>query len=165
MFEIHMDSLYELAFVLGAAEARAEEIYTAALEECLSEETTTCNVSLRLRARDAIIRTAVRITGLSGSVPESARFKEKDPPSPADDVRAAISGLGDFDRFAFAMTILEGIPDEECTEVLRCSRSSLARARVRALQTIAITAGVPNGRPASIGNCRSDLKLAFVTAR
>jgi hypothetical protein len=140
-FDIYMDSLYELAFALGAGEARAEEIYTAALEECLRDETTTGNVDLRLRARDAIIQTAVRIIVPSLSVPDNARFRNMDLPSPADRVRAAISGLRDFDRFVFVMTILEGIPDERCTEVLRRSHFSVAQARARALQAIALAAG------------------------
>jgi hypothetical protein len=70
-------------------------------------------------------------------------------------VGLAILSLGNFDRFVFAMTSLEGIPDDECAEVLLGSRSGFAQARVRAVQVIAIAAGVPE-RQASFDHCRSD---------
>jgi hypothetical protein len=58
---------------------------------------------------------------------------------------SALLALPVFDRFVVVMTVLERYSDQESSLLLDCSRSSVAAARVRALQAMGQSADLHRG--------------------
>jgi hypothetical protein len=55
----------------------------------------------------------------------------------ADAAIASILGLEDFERFVFAMSVLERYPDQDCSVLLACSRRDVRETRIQALLHVA----------------------------
>jgi hypothetical protein len=136
VFDEEMHSLYLLAFLLSGDDDLAEQCFVGGLEECIKR----IDLSMaepHSRARRAIVKRAVQtvkpVPGkLTGSFSISTWLATSSIGNPFEDILS----LGTFERFVFVMTVLEGHSDEECQNVLRCSRQEVVMARKAALQLL-----------------------------
>jgi hypothetical protein len=137
IFDEQMNSLYLLAFLLTANEAKAEQCFLGGFEHCTRESRVTTTVPL-YRARRAIVGCAIEMIRPAPEQ-ELSRNLVINPSatSGTSDPFAAIVTLGEFERFVFVMSILEGQPDEDCRSLLRCSRQQFVTARKLALRLLA----------------------------
>jgi DNA-directed RNA polymerase specialized sigma24 family protein len=132
IFRQETDSLYSLALLLAADEAKAESIFAGALEDCM-KGFAVFKAWARSRARRAIVKRAIAGSSLTAGVPAAV-------PGVKGVMRGAMRAvlqLAAFDRFAFVMTVLESYSDRESALLLDSSSQDVAAARSRALQSIA----------------------------
>ena len=133
IFSEEMDSLYFLAYLLTADQEMAERCFGSGLEECVDRFSVLLG-SARSWARTAIVKCSI---GIIRPAPlEDAQF--------VDANRPAIVGVGSpfgtilslpaFERFVFVMSILEGRADEDCVNLLSCSRQDFMTARKNSLK-------------------------------
>jgi hypothetical protein len=135
IFTEEMHSLYLLAFLLTADKDKAERCFIGGLGECVEGIGAFMEWS-RLPARHAIIAQAIQMIK---PAPEdthdwsliSAKWAAA---SPKDGLFEAILSFCAFERFVFALSILEGQSDEDCLTLLRCSRREFVMARQLALR-------------------------------
>jgi hypothetical protein len=134
-FNEEMHSLYLLAFLLTADHDKAEQCLVSAIGECVE------GIGLfmdwaRSWARSAVLKRAIQMIT---PAPEHADYVslisvERSATSAETNPFAAILLLDAFERFVFVMSILEEQSDEECANLLRCSRRDVMMARVLALK-------------------------------
>jgi len=81
---------------------------------------------------------------------------------------AAVLGLEPFERFVYAMTVLERYSDQECSFLLGCARRDVLAARSRALQQIGSVIELQRQQPLANPKkpifdkrCGSALELVF----
>jgi hypothetical protein len=138
MFAEEMHSLHLLAFLLTADQDKAEKCFVSGLGECV-ERIGVFAERARSGARRVIVQHAIRIMrpvagqGVHGYFVGARRAATSDASNPF----AAIVSLGDFERFVFIMSVLEGQPDEDCESLLGCSRKELVIARELSLRLFA----------------------------
>ena len=135
IFNEEMHSLYLLAFLLTADHDKAEECLVSAMEECM-EEVGVFTDWARSWTRGAVLKRAIQMVM---PLPEHADSVSLISPERSDTPAennpfAAILLLDPFERFVFVISILEGQSDEECANLLRCSRRDVTIARVLALK-------------------------------
>jgi hypothetical protein len=143
LFTEDMAGLYQLSFVLAANHEKAEQCFVAGLTDCMNSKSVFKQWA-RSWAKRTIVKNAVRILAprpnqangaFAGIHPESDGTHQR-----TQDQHPAIANvlaLGDFDRFVFAMSVLERYTEKECSVLLRCSRHDVREARMRAPQQIA----------------------------
>jgi hypothetical protein len=133
-FTQEIDSLYLLSLLLTADHEKAEQCLIGAMGECVEELDISWDRA-RSGARQAVLKYAIR---MMMPVPEPADSFSlpsfKGPVPSTDNGLAAILKLGEFERFVFVMSILEGRSQQECALLLRCSRQDVMAARVLALK-------------------------------
>lgn len=136
IFQSDMNHLYLLAFLLTADRSTAELCFVQGLEDA-RDGSPVFKEWANSWARRLLVVNAIRMLRPR---PESAPMTEASrhavdaanvPPA-----IAAVLALNPFERFAFAMSVLEGYSDRECSLLLECSVSDLVAARTRALQQI-----------------------------
>jgi len=142
LFADDMASLYLLAFLLTASHEKAEQCFVSGIEDC-AQGSSVFQQWARSWARRVIIQNAVR------TITPRPRFEDRSiyefPSAVARDVRkpdqdvawAGVLALGDFERFVFVVSVLEGYRDRECATLLGCTVLEVGHARTRALQQIA----------------------------
>jgi hypothetical protein len=134
-FNEEMHSLYLLAFLLTADHDKAEQCLVSAMGECM-EGIGVFKDWARSWARGAVLKQAIQMIkptpqhADSVSLMSLARLGKR----AEDDPFAAILLMDAFDRFVFVMSILEEQSDEECANLLRCSRHDVTIARLLALK-------------------------------
>jgi hypothetical protein len=147
IFAEDMESLYLMAFLLTADIDKAEQCFVSGLGECIDRVGVPIE-RVRSWARRAVVMHAIRITmpvpegiadELFGSAKRAAIGITRNP-------FAAILSLGAFERSVFVMSVLEGQSDEDCQELLKCSRLEVVTARELAFRFIA-TSGPRSERP------------------
>ena len=137
-FHDHINYLYTLSLLLTADHDKAEQCFVAGLEDCL-EGRPALREWAHSWARRAIIRNAIRVVSPTrneiqpAAQPTEGELPETEAGTPA----AAITRLQPFERFVYVMSLLEGYSDRECSVLLGCTISKIARARSRALQQVA----------------------------
>lgn len=137
IFAEQTDSLYLLALLLTGDHARAQECFVAALHDCLRAKTVFGDWA-QSWARRTVVRKAIeaidprRTRGNPQRIPTGSLAKEE-----VSTAFTAILALENFDRFAFVMTVLEKLSDQDCKVLLECSRQDLVDARVRAMRSVA----------------------------
>lgn len=127
-----MNTLYSLALLLTGNHGTAEQVFLAAFNECLEGADVFAGWE-RSWSRRAIVKQAIRFV--------RPRHDDSDvatDPSAAKAVPARLLELRPFDRFVFAMTVLERYTLREAAVFLNCMPSDVEKARVRVLQAIAI---------------------------
>jgi DNA-directed RNA polymerase specialized sigma24 family protein len=144
VFDKHMNSLYQLAFLLTADQKKAEQCFVSGLEDAV-EGSPVFKEWAHSWARRAVILNAVRVLnprpvdrngrGRSGSDSVDNNGKALLDGQQAE--IAAILQLKPFERFAYLITVLEQYSDQECSVLLGCTRRDVLAARVRALQRLA----------------------------
>ena len=144
LFTEDMTRLYLLSFVLTASHAKAEQCFVAGLEDCVNGNPPFKDWA-RSWAERTIFKNAIRImaphpTHASGTFAQVHPEEDGRHHWPVCDQPAAIASvlaLGDFDRFVFVMSVLEGYTEKECSVLLVCSQQDVHEARMRAPQQIA----------------------------
>jgi hypothetical protein len=133
IFERDMHTLYSLALLLTADRIAAENCFVAALEECLHG----ANVFPGWEgswSRRTLVKQAIRMVKPrpqdSDVAPDLARL--------TPDVPAHLMELRPFDRFVFAMTVLERFNLRECASLLGCVPSDVEKARLRVLKSLGL---------------------------
>jgi hypothetical protein len=130
IFAEEMESLYLLAFLLTADSDKAEQCFVSGLGECV-DRIGVFMERARSWARRTVVKHAIRMIrpipegkegGFFVSAKQAATTTTRTP-------FAAIVSLPAFERFAFVMSVLEGEPDEECQDLLGCSRLEIVMAR------------------------------------
>lgn len=134
IFNDEMHSLYLLAFLLTADKDKAEECYLGGLRECV-ERIGVWVGRPRFWARRAVVSHAVRmirpIPGKDASWLSIADLPAYSTPNSPFEVIVRLSA---FERFVFVMSILEGQPDEDCQNLLGCSRQAVVTGRKAAMR-------------------------------
>ena len=130
IFAEEMDSLYWLAFLLTTDNNMAEQCFAGGLGECVHQIPVSTERS-RSWARRAIVEDAIRIIR---PVPEKSSnrcFVDARSPTTVGTRNpfAFIVSLRAFERFVFVMSVLECQSDEDCQNLLRCTRQELGMAR------------------------------------
>ena len=138
IFAEEMESLYWLAFLLTGDNNKAEQCFVGGLGECI-DQTHVSTERARSWARRAIVEDAVRTTR---PVPEESvnrgRVDAKSPTAVgSSNPFAFIVSLRAFERFVFVLSVLEGLSDEDCQSLLRCTRQELVMARKAAFRHFA----------------------------
>lgn len=140
IFEHDMNTLHSLALLLTADRIAAEQCFLAAFEECLHGADVFPGWE-RSWSRRSIVKQAIRTVKPrpedSDVAHDGARF--------AADVPTHLMELRPFDRFVFAMTVLERFNLRECASLLGCVPSDVEKARLRVLQSL----GLPDGTAAA----------------
>ena len=134
-FNEEMHSLYLLSFLLTADHDKAEECLVSAIGECVEGIGVLVDWA-RSWTRGAVLKHAIQMIM---PVPERTDcvsvISLKRSATPAENNPfATILLLDAFERFVFVMSILEGQSDEECANLLRCSRRDVMIAREVALR-------------------------------
>jgi DNA-directed RNA polymerase specialized sigma24 family protein len=135
IFEQDMHTLYSLAVLLTADHKAAEQCFLVAFDDCLNGADVFPGWT-RSWSRRAIVKQAIRIV--------KPRPDDSDSPfvtSPVDtqDVPDRLMQMRPFDRFVFAMTMLERYTVREAAAFLNCVPSDVEKARVRVLRHIGTT--------------------------
>jgi len=134
VFAEQTNELYVLALLLTGNHESAQQCFVGALEDCF-KATAVFKDWAGHWARRAIVHRAMSMVKPSRRASqESASIVEL--PISADRPLAAILSLGDFDRFAFVLSVLEHYPDQECKTLLDCTRGDVVEARTHALKQI-----------------------------
>ena len=143
LFRQEMKGLYLLAFLLTANPETAEQCFISSLEECM-EGTAVNDEWAHSWAKRVVIKNAIRLVAphvhhSRGKLLSPFRQKERAPLERSPDRRTLINvlALGDFERFAFVMTVLEQLSDRDSALLMKCRPDELRAARVRALQDVA----------------------------
>jgi DNA-directed RNA polymerase specialized sigma24 family protein len=134
IFEENMSGLYLLSFLLTGDQSTAEKCFVSGLED--SGKSSPVFVAwAESWARRMIIENAIRtLRPRDRETPSSTSQSEVSPAATERAMISAVLALPVFDRFVFVMTVLERYSDQECSLLLDSSRTSVAAARVRALQ-------------------------------
>ena len=133
IFEQEMNTLYSLALLLTADHVTAERVFLAAFHECL-EGADVFPGWEHSWSRRAIVKQAIRVV--------RPRHDDSDVASDAiagKAIPARLLELRPFDRFVFAMTLLERFTVRETAVLLNCMPSDVEKARVRVLQSLGPT--------------------------
>jgi DNA-directed RNA polymerase specialized sigma24 family protein len=143
VFDEHMNSLYQLAFLLTADQKKAEQCFVSGLEDAV-EGSPVFRQWAHSWARRAVIQNAVRVLGprpgdgnsRGRSGYDSVDNNDNSPSTQPAEI-ASVLGLELFQRFVYVMTVLERYSDEECSVLLGCARRDVLSARTHALQKVA----------------------------
>jgi len=127
VFERDMNTLYSLALLLTADHVKAQQVFLAAFNECM-EGADVFPGWERSWSRRLIVKQAIRLI--------RPRHDDSDVAFLANDVPARLLELRPFDRFVFAMTVLERYTIRETAVFLNCMPSDVEKARVRVLQSL-----------------------------
>ncbi len=132
IFQVDMNRLYLLSFLLTGDRSLAEKCFVRGLEDA-GKGNPVFKEWARSWARRTIIQKAIEIVQpRPGEV--TARGPSGTGPEPPE--LAGVRDLPAFERFVFVMSVLERNSDQECSLLLDCSRTAVAAARTRALQQI-----------------------------
>ena len=162
IFREDMNRLYLLSFLLTGDQVMAEKCFVRGLEDA-GKGNPVFREWARSWARRTIIQKAIEMVQpkpANGSTGMSREFghAEGEPPE-----IAAIVGLPAFERFAFVMSVLERISDQECSLLLDCSRNEVNAARIVALQRIGRSAEL-RGNGAKTGSEKHVLRAGTTSA-
>jgi hypothetical protein len=133
-FNEEMRSLYLLSFLLTADHDTAEHCLIAAMGE--SGEGTNAFMDWPSSIRRAVLKQAIAIVMPAPEHADIVSFISLKVPVTSGENKPfdAIPSLDAFERFVFVMSILEGLSDEDCAILLRCSRRDVMIARLLALK-------------------------------
>jgi len=137
IFQVDMQSLYLLAFLLTASHEHAEQCFFAGMEEALNERMVFKEWG-RSWSRRILIKNAIRLIAARSaqSHEQPDRSVRADDRSAACTRIRAVTQLASFERIVFVMSVLEGYSEWECASLLDCSARDVHGARIRALQQL-----------------------------
>jgi DNA-directed RNA polymerase specialized sigma24 family protein len=148
IFQHEMKPFYLLAFMLTANHAKAEQCYVAGIADAIDG-----NPVFREWAhswsRRLIIKNAIRVLAPVSSHTEPDRDLWYGDGSAAGLTIDAITRLAPLERCVFVMSVLEQYSDVECAALLSCTRQDIARARMRAFQSLATEQAAPQSLSAA----------------
>ena len=135
-FNEEMYSLYLLSFLLTADHDKAEQCLVSAMGECLDGIGVFMEWA-RSWTRGAVLKYAIQMIKPVPEHQDCVSFislKRSGVPA-ENNPFAAILLLDAFERFVFVLSILEGMSEDECANLLGCSGRDIMLARVLALQS------------------------------
>jgi hypothetical protein len=133
-----MHSRYLLSLLLTADLDKAEQCFISGMGEC-EEEIEVFMAWAQARARRMILKHAIWMIMPTPEHADDTSFTplKKGAVSGETKLFDAILGLNAFERFVFVMSVLEKLPDDDCSTLLRCSRRDLVIARALAVEYLA----------------------------
>lgn len=138
IFAQQLNSLYKLAFLLTTNHSLAEQCTIASLDEALTVNGIS-KASAESWSKRAVIKNAIRIvrrecfkTDVTLQRPEISNDGFTGWPF------NAIISLQPLERFVFVLSVLEKIPDCECSQLFGCAATEIVPARIRALESLSI---------------------------
>jgi hypothetical protein len=138
IFRQHLNHLYLSALVLAADEVVAEKCLLAAFDLCTKGGPVFRELALSWSRRN-IIKSAIRLISpapYDGSqchwIGDCGHLEVDQ-----DESLKCVQELPPFERFVFAISVLERYSDRECALLLGCSYADILPARIRAFQQIA----------------------------
>lgn len=136
-FNDRMDRFYTLAFLLTTDHQTAEQVFLAALEDCL-QGMPVFKEWVPSWSKRAVIKAAIRIVRTSQAKTAAPEKSGMGPHSSLGlTVAAALAGLQELERFAYVLTVLERYSDRECSVLLDSTVGEIVRARIQALHKVA----------------------------
>jgi DNA-directed RNA polymerase specialized sigma24 family protein len=135
IFRENMNRLYLLSFLLTGDQSMAEKCFVRGLEDA-GKGNPVFREWAASWARRTIIQKAITMIEPKPANGPGAESRESGHAGAEPPEIAAIVELPAFERFAFVMSVLERISDQECSLLLDCSRSEVSTARIAALQRI-----------------------------
>ena len=143
-FAAEMNSMFRLALLLTAEPEEAERCLILAIRDCFFNQYV-FKRWMRVWARRAVVRQAIRLAGASHSMPVTRHLDEAHAcPGPAPigelpaqfEESAGILTLPAFERLVYVLTVLEQYPTTDCALLLCRSVSDVGAARSRAIEHI-----------------------------
>ena len=139
IFTEDMSGLHLLALLLTADETLAEQCFVEGLEDGI-QNNSVFRQWARSWARRAIIKNAIKAV-------RPAEQEEQEPALPCfltgdaqkDPLVNAVARLAPMERFAFAMSVLEGYSVAECASLLASSPQAVIAARTQAMRHLAMS--------------------------
>jgi DNA-directed RNA polymerase specialized sigma24 family protein len=138
IFEGEMHTLYSLVQLLTADHRTAEQCFLTAFNDCLDGADVFSGWE-RSWSRRAIVKQAIRLVKPR---PDDSDSELDISVLENEHISSRLIQLRPFERFVFAMTVLERYTIRECAALLNCVPSDVEKTRVRVLQFIG-GAGVP----------------------
>lgn len=141
VFHEDMDGLYQLSLLLAGDHERAEKCFVAGIENCVKENRVFREWA-RSWAKRVIVQNAIRELKprpnlrTPPSAPVFLQSLDESALGEDFDVDLALR-LGDFERFVFAMAVLEHYSHHECALLLGCSVLEIRESLRRALEQLA----------------------------
>ena len=138
IFIDQMNCLYLLSFLVTADRQVAERCFSNALDEYVEARGGFIEWT-KQDGRRAVIRHAVETMRPAPKQAYSWSYQQNARPlvSAAHQPFAAIISLNAFERFVFVMSVIEGLPEEECAFLLNCGIQDVAIGRQLAGEIIA----------------------------
>lgn len=146
IFQVDMNRLYLLSFLLTGDRSLAEQCFVRGLEDA-GKGNPVFKEWARSWARRTVIQKAIEIVQPRSAGVAAGRASGAGAERPE---LAAILALPAFERFVFVMSVLERNSDQECSLLLDCSRTEVVAARARTLQQIGKSAEL-QGKATAIG--------------
>ena len=138
IFASQLNSLYKLALLLTTNHCLAEQCALASLDEALTVNKIS-KASAESWSKRAIIRNSLRMVCRDSlEVDISLQPLEGSKHQLTDWPFSAVLSLKPLERFVFVLSVLEKLPDWECSQLLGCAFTEIAPARIRALECLAM---------------------------
>lgn len=131
LFSEEMTSLFSLAVLLTADQHQAESCFVGALNDCVGNRAVFADAASSW-ARRAVIKRAIAAVNSAAERHDAAERRIPELSQPLD----LVAQLPAFDRFVFAMTVLEGYRIRDCATLMNCSSRDVETARRRALRQV-----------------------------
>jgi nucleoside diphosphate kinase len=156
IFKQDMNHLYLLSRLLAGDHAGAEKCFVRGLEDSMSSNPVFVEWAQSWAVRK-IVQNAIEMihprpansnNGNGTFNLQSDNNRERAITEPAEIVR--ILAMPAFERFAFVLSVLERLSDQDCAVLLACTTGELVEARTRGLQQIGNPAEQGMGVPRSL---------------
>jgi DNA-directed RNA polymerase specialized sigma24 family protein len=141
VFHEDMSGLYQLSLLLTGDQEKAEKCFVAGIEDCVKQNRVFREWA-RSWAKRIIVENAIRELkprpNLPRSSPSATVFPHSGQSSRSDEHfdLETVLGLGDFERFAFVMSVLENYSHHECALLLGCSVLEIRQGCLHALKEL-----------------------------
>lgn len=149
IFHEAMDELYQLAFLLTGDHEKAERCFASGIEDCVKENRVFREWA-RSWAKRIIVESAIRELkprpNLVRSSPSATVFSGQSSGSGGHFDLGTVLRLGDFERIAFVMSVLDNYSQRECALLLGCSVLEVRQGRLHALEELGRSGKVETAR-------------------
>jgi hypothetical protein len=137
IFTEDMAALHQLAFLLTADQAQAEQCFVAGLNESIRGNPVFLQWA-RAWSKRAIIQNAIKTMSPSPKKRGAQETRESRDVNDLHEISYAdVTKWPAFERFVFVMAVLEGYTLRECSAMLTCSDQDVITAKTYALQWLA----------------------------
>ncbi|HEU4415421.1 MAG TPA: hypothetical protein VFT65_11610 [Candidatus Angelobacter sp.] len=139
IFDEDMAALHQLAYLLTADTALAEQCFLAALDDSIHGNPVFKQWA-RAWSKRAIIQNAIKTVAPAPGNEDSRNIsdgglRKKDPGK--NSLAGAVIAWPAFDRFVFVMSVLEGYSLRECSTLLSCKVQDVIESKSAVLQRLA----------------------------
>lgn len=160
IFAEDMNSLYRLSFLLTADDKQAEQVFSTALEDCISAAGVFKEWA-RAWARRAVVQNAIRLMQPACEHAEPSAAASAGSANTSSLLESVVK-IPTFERLVFVMSVLERYSDQDCKILLGCTRQDVVLARSQAVERLA---GMRESSKDESNDCRFDNSPFIVAAR